>query len=134
MQIGLKMNEIEPFIFKVNRYDIFWWFLLFAYLIFYILLLKRYLLWDQAIFFGNCYVANFELDIVIILVLSFLKLSSNFGHLLLQYLRRNCFEKVKKISKKDERFWLVTLGRVLVSIEHSPYLRICGKNFPIKLP
>ena len=90
MQIGLKMNEMKPFIFKVNRYDIFWWFLLFAYLIFYILLPKRYLLLDQGIFFGNCY-NN--------LVLFFLKLSSNFGHLL----RGNCFEKVKKISKTDEK-------------------------------
>ena len=53
MQNGIKINKIKSFIAKMNRYDLFLWVFLFAYLIFYILLLKKYLLRDWDIFFGR---------------------------------------------------------------------------------
>ena len=44
MQNGIKVNNLKSFIEKMIRYDIFWWFFLFAYLIIYILLLKQFIL------------------------------------------------------------------------------------------
>ena len=65
------MNKLKSFIVKMNRYDIFLYFsgVFFVYVNFYLLLLKQYLLWDQVNLFGNCYIVNFELDVLIISVL-----------------------------------------------------------------
>ena len=43
MRNGNKMNNLNSYAIKVNRYDIFMWFF-FAYLTFYKLFLKKYLL------------------------------------------------------------------------------------------
>ena len=47
----------------------------------------------------------------------FLKLSSNFKHSLLRYLRRFFLKTLKRILVPDQRSWLVFLQRVLASIK-----------------
>ena len=122
MQNRINMNKLTVF--------------LFAWLIFYILLLKQYLLWDQVIFFEHCYIVHFELDVVIIFQLSFSALIfhfSIFSTLVTTIFKRKLLKKLKQVSMSNERSWLVILDRPMVSIISLPYLGSCGKSLPVGL-
>ena len=54
---------------------------------------------------------------------------SNFRNSLLEYLRENCFRKLKKILISDERLWLFILDRAVVSIRVEHNLEVVVKVF-----
>ena len=85
MQNGIKLNKFKYFIAKMDRYDIFRGFFI-CLSIFYIFSPKQYLVRDQAIFFGNCYVLNFEFVFQVTMIF-----------------KGKLFYKSKKISMSDER-------------------------------
>ena len=76
-----------------------------------------YRLWGQVTFIRNCYVFNFELGFLKILVDFFLRFSSNFWHLLPWLSKRDPLKKLKKILSLDLGPWLFILDCVLVSIK-----------------